>query len=200
MNRGRPTGGGRHKRLNSRLCFLARKLRSEGILWLMALGLLPSHLLAAEVYPARIFTATQAVAAVTSGDFDPLHPGKELACLMANGDVIELALGASGWIATTIFRNPGGTPGYWENPTNRATLELGDVISGNAGEELVISIQQELQKQVIAIYHTPAFGWTNQIIADFSGSVGVTWGARIGDCDPSHPGDEVFCIFENLFD
>ena len=180
------------------LSFLARKL--TGALWLVPLGLLPTHLSATEIYSMRIYSATQAVAAAASGDFDPLHPGKEVACLMANGDVTELALGTSGWTATTIFRNPHATPGFWQNPGNRTTLEIGDVLSGSAGDELVISIQQEFQKQVLVVYHAPANGWTNQIVADFSGFIGVTWGARIGDCDPAHPGQEVFCIFEGLFD
>jgi len=161
---------------------------------------LRTHSASAEFYPARIHSATQAVAAVTCGDFDPLHPGKELACLMANGDVVELALGSSGWTATTIFKNPGATPGFWENPANRATLEIGNVISGNPGDELVISVQQEFQQQVIAVYHATSVGWTNQIIADFTGLVGTSWGARVGDFDRTHAGEEVFCIYENLFD
>jgi hypothetical protein len=179
----------------------ACQLGTKWLLRLIALGLLLWNFAAGgEIYPARIFSATQAVAAVTSADFDPIPPGNELACLMANGDVMELALGPSGWTAATIFRNPGSTPGFWENPANRATLEVGDVLSGNAGDELVISIQQEDQKQVLAVYYAPSVGWTNQIIADFSALLGVSWGARVGDCDPARAGEEIFCIFENLFD
>jgi hypothetical protein len=55
----------------------------------------------------RGFFATQAVAAVKSGDFDPIHPGNELACLMANGSVVELALGASGWTMWDDDENAG---------------------------------------------------------------------------------------------
>lgn len=95
-----------------------------------------------QVYPVRIHSATQAVAAVTIGDFDPLHSGKEIACLMANGDVIELTPDGSEWTATTIFKNPGAVPGSWVDPASRATLEIGDVLSGNLGNELVISFQQ----------------------------------------------------------
>jgi hypothetical protein len=174
---------------------------NQCLLWLSALGLLPGELVAGtQMYPARILSAAQSVAAVTAGDFDPVHPGNELACLMANGDVVELALGASGWTGTTIFSNPGATPGFWENPANRATLEIGNVLSGNPGDELVISIQQEFQKQVLAVYHAPLVGWTNQVIADFSALLGVSWGARVGDGDPANAGEEIFCIFEGLFD
>ena len=186
---------------SDRLSARAYILGNSSVFLLIALALLPWNLAAGtEVYPARIFSATQAVAAVTSGDFDSVHPGNEIACLMANGDVMELALGASGWTGTTIFRNPGATPGFWENPANRATVEIGDVISGNPGNEIVISIQQEIYRQVLAVYHAPSVGWTNQIIADFTGLVGTSWGARIGDCDPARAGEEIFCIFENLFD
>jgi hypothetical protein len=52
------------------------------------LGFFPGRLVAqtqTPIYPLPIFSATQAVAAVTFGDFDPVHPGNELACLMADG-------------------------------------------------------------------------------------------------------------------
>jgi hypothetical protein len=169
--------------------------------WLLLLLFAPGTLVAGgEVYPVRIHSATQAVAAVTIGDFNPLRPGKEIACLLANGDVIELTLDGSEWTATTTFKNPGAAPGSWLDPTSRVTLEIGDVLSGNPGNELVISIQQLSQRQVIAVYHAPSVGWTNQVIADFSDLIGVSWGARVGEMNSTYPAAEVFCIYENVFD
>jgi hypothetical protein len=80
------------------------------------------------------------------------------------------------------------------------TLELGDVLAGNPGDELVVSIQQLSQRQVRVIYHAPGIGWTNQVIADFSELIGVSWGARVGELDATHPAAEVFCIYEGVFD
>lgn len=183
-----------------------RHLRAiVGIDWrlpcLLLLLLAPGTLVVrSEIYPVRIHSATQAVAAVAIGDFNPLHAEKEIAFLMANGDVIELIPDGLGWTATTIFKNPGAAPESWDNPASRATLEIGDVLSANPGNELVISIQQLSQRQVIAVYHAPLIGWTNQVIADFSELIGVSWGARIGEMDATHPAAEVFCIYEGVFD
>ena len=105
--------------------FAARKA-----LWLAAVGLFGWMVLAdAEVFPARIFTATQAVAAVAAGDFDPVHSGTELACLMADGSgVTELLLGPSGWTTRTIFVYTNDAPNPWEDPRTRVSLRVGDVL------------------------------------------------------------------------
>jgi hypothetical protein len=148
----------------------------------------------AELCPLRIFSATQAVAAVTVGDFDPLHSGNELACLMADGSVVELAFGVSNWTANPIFQYKGGTP--WNDPTMRVTLNVGDVLPEQDDREIVLSFQQK----VVAVYYLPSFGWTNEVVTDLTGFVATTWGAETGDGDPTHPGEEVFSIVENVLD
>jgi hypothetical protein len=151
--------------------------------------------LGTEIYPARIFSGTQPVAAITAGDFDPIHPGKELACLMADGSVVELTLGPSGWTANTIFVYKGSSVGPW-HPAMRVSLNVGDVLSAYAGNEIVLSFQQ----QVVTVYYAPSTGWTNQVIVDLAGLVATSWGAEVGDCDRAHPGEEVLSIVEGLFD
>jgi hypothetical protein len=150
----------------------------------------------ADIYPTRIFSGAQAVAAMASGEFDPIHPGKEVACLMADGSVIELSLGEAGWTANTIFVYKGSSPSPWEDPRARVTLNIGDVLAGHAGQEIVLSYY----RQIVAVYYTPSNGWTNQIIADFEQSFGTSWGTEVGNCDHLHAGDEVFSIHEGVFD
>jgi hypothetical protein len=149
----------------------------------------------APMYAARIFSSTQAVAAVASGDFDPTHSGNEIACLMADGSIVELALNASGWTARTIFvYRWDAVP--WEDPRARVSLNIGDVLAANPGSEIVLSYYQH----VVAVYYVPVSGWTNQIVADFTDTLGTTWGAEVGDCDRANAGEEVFTIFEGTFD
>jgi len=172
-------------------------LGKKAVLWLAALSLLPSNGSPdVKMYPARIFSGTQAVAAITAGEFDPIHPGNELACLMADGSVLELALDDSGWKARSLFVYTGNPPVPWEDPRSRATLNIGDVLPEHAGKEVVLSFYHH----IVAVYHTPSSGWTNQIVADFTERFGTFWGAEVGDCDPSHAGDEVFSIHEGVFD
>jgi hypothetical protein len=168
----------------------------KSVLWLVASMLLVRNLTATEIYPVRIFSSTQAVAAVVAGEFDPIHPGNELACLMANGNVIELALGPSGWTASPIYVYKGNELPPWEDPRSRVTLNIGDVLSEHPGPEIVFSFYQ----QIVAVYYQPPNGWTNQVVADFSDFIGTSWGAEVGNCDRSHPGDEVFSIYEGVFD
>lgn len=171
------------------------KIAANGFFLLMALRLLSGLLPAQTSMPALpIHSATQAVAVITCGDFDPLHSGDELACLMANGSVVELALTASGWITNTIFQYKGGFP--WNGPSTRVSLNVGDVLPQYAGQEIVLSYQD----YVVAIYRAPPGDWTNRIVADFSGLIGTSWGAEVGDCDRGHAGEEVFSIFEGILD
>jgi hypothetical protein len=171
------------------------KTAGNGLLLLMLLGLLSGRLAAqTQIYPLPILLATQAVAAVTCGDFDPLHSGDELACLLADGSIVELALGESGWATNMILQYQGGFP--WDGPTTRVSLNIGDVLPMNAGQEIVLSYQDH----VVAVYRAGSGGWTNQIVADFTELFGTPWGAEVGDCDRAHAGEEVFSIFEGVFD
>ena len=170
---------------------------NKAVLWLAAFSLLLTNGSAdAKMFPARIFSGTQAIAAIAHGEFDPIHPGNELACLLADGSVVELALGDSGWMARTIFVYTGNPPIPWEDPRSRVTLNIGDVLPERAGKEVVLSFY----RHIVAVYPTPSNGWTNQIVADFTEIFGTSWGAEVGDCDPAHAGDEVFSIHEGVFD
>ena len=123
---------------------LARRLGTAA-----ALGLALSAILlgrparGADLYPSTIYSTTQAVAAITCGDFDPQHAGSELVCLMADSSIVELALGSSGWNASTIFVYPGHAP-VWEGPSSRVSLRVGHVLTNAPGQQLVVSYWEQI--------------------------------------------------------
>jgi hypothetical protein len=178
------------------LAWLARSLRAQAALGLTLSAVLlgrPSQ--GAELYSSTIYATTQAVAAITYADFDPQHAGSELACLMADGSIVELALGPAGWNASTIFVYPGPQHNPWTGPELRVSLRAGHVLTNTPGSQLVVSYED----QVYVVYSTPGGGWTNQLIVYYTG-LGDSWPAAVGDFDPSHSGDEVFSIREVVFD
>jgi hypothetical protein len=103
-------------------------------------------------------------------------------------------LGPSGWTTNTIFQYKGGFP--WNGPQSRVTLNVGEVLATNAGQEIVLSYES----RVVVVYRGPFGIWTNQTIADFGPFVGTSWGAEVGDCDRGHAGEEVFSIYEGVLD
>jgi hypothetical protein len=174
---------------------LPRKLGIKTLYGLALLYFLPCRPAAgADLYASPIYTGTQAVGAVTVGDFDPLHPGNELACLRADGSILELSLGVNGWTANTIFSHRSSQ--VWENPTSRVSLKVGRVLPNISSQQLVLSRFQ----QIFAVYYTPETGWTNQMIADLTTTLGTSWDADVGPCDPTYLGDQVFSLFEPVFD
>jgi hypothetical protein len=95
------------------------KIAHNGVVLLMVLGPLFGRLAAQmPTYSLPMHSATQAVAVITIGDYDPLHIGNELSCVMADGSVVELVLGQSGWTASTIFKYKGNSLGPWEPTTS----------------------------------------------------------------------------------
>src|SRR5262245_10970484 len=112
------------------------KVDIRKILGLIFLGaLLCDRSAQGDMYPSKIYSGGQAVAAIVAGDFDPVHSGTELACLMADGSVVELALSESGWSTNRIFVYRGADV-HWPDPRKRVSLDIGDVLPGNPGPEL----------------------------------------------------------------
>ncbi|MEA2068323.1 MAG: hypothetical protein U9P12_03895 [Verrucomicrobiota bacterium] len=146
-------------------------------------------------YAVEIHAATQSIMAVAWGDFDEHHPGDELGCLMQDGSVMALHPHASGWTSSILFEQNPPLPAPI-TPKNRTSIGIGDVFPAHAGNEIVISVNRKL----IAIYREDASGWTNAIVDDRSLWVGHAWGAEVGDCDPAHIGDEIFYVYEGVFD
>jgi hypothetical protein len=83
-------------------------------------------------------------------------------------------------------------PGMYDRPT----IDIGDVNSGYPGNEIVI----EGGRKMTMVYLDPASGWSSEVVFDATGMVGGGWGARIGDIDTSHPGEEIFLIYEGVLD
>jgi hypothetical protein len=168
------------------LASLARRLGNKGIAGLTLMGILLCHLATGgPAYTVPIFSGTNTITAMTYGDFDPNHSGSELACMMSDGSIVELALGPSGWTASTIFVYPEFSLPWF--PQLRTSLKVGKVLSEIPGQQLVI-------------YYDPSNGWTNQLIADYSGGTYTSWDMDVGDLDPTHSGDEVFSIQEAGYD
>ena len=165
------------------------------MLWCMFM-FLPWAVIADDTYYAvEIHAATQSIMAIAWDDFDEHHSGNELACLMADGSVMGLYHDASGWTSDILFEQsvPLSNPLF---PEIRPTISIGDVVAAHAGNEIVINAGQKL----IAIYRENASTWTNAMIKDSSALMGLDWGATVGDCDTSHAGDEIFYIYEAVFD
>ena len=176
---------------------LARGASRQGILGAALVAILFCHLTAdGQITATPIFSGTNAIAAMAYGDFDPNHPGNELACFLANGSIVELALGPTGWTAHTIFVFHGETPIPWQNPTMRVSLKVGNVLPGFSGNQLILNYFS----RIIVVYYEPFRGWTSQIIVDRSDQVGTSWDMDVGHCDPSRPGDQPFAIFETVYD
>lgn len=123
---------------------------------------------------------------------DAEHPGPELAVLRGDGSLELLRAAPGGWDSMTIADGLGA----FSHTLTRPTLAAGDVDTGSPGPELVVSVDTG----VYAIARDATGAWSKTFIFDRSGVIGLNWGARIGDLDPLHPGDEVFHIFEGIFD
>jgi len=139
-----------------------------------------------------VYRAPMPVYALAWGDFDPTHPGGEVACLLRDASVVQLSPDAAGWTAT--LRHHGLT--VIQGMIDRPTICIGDVHSGFAGNEIVI----DGGKHLTVIFRKPDGAWSYQIVFDSTGYVGAGWGSRVGDIDPNHAGDEIFHMYEGILD
>ncbi|MFA5784693.1 MAG: hypothetical protein WC962_07420, partial [Phycisphaerae bacterium] len=123
-------------------------------------------------------------------------PGYEVACMTA-GKVLQLSPGMSGWdiyelASTGIYPSLMG-----EQPT----IEIGNVYSGNSGNEIVLQGGSINHYGLIQMIHNdPISGWNAATVRDFDGFIGGTWCARVGDFDSRYAGDEIFYIYEGVYD
>jgi hypothetical protein len=128
---------------------------------------------------------------LAAGELDGNHPGPELACLLADGRVVMLTGTGTSWTARTIFSQGETILDMAERPT----IEIGDVHSAYAGNEIVI----DSVFRSTVLFNTGS-SWGSQHSADMSDFIGNTWGSRVGDLQPARPGDEIFFLYEGILD
>ncbi len=128
------------------------------------------------------------------GEFDPSHNGPEIAVLVGDGSVWQVSP-RDDWRLARI----GQVQLLMDVPSMhiRSTIAIGNVISKESpGNELVASIGDTL-----TAYQRQADGtWTVHPLEDGALELNLGWGARIGDLDPTHPGEEVVYIREGFLD
>jgi hypothetical protein len=115
----------------------------------------------------------------------------ECACLRADGSVL-LCSPSDAWAWRQIHAGGDSARGIWDRPT----IDTGDLQLDHPGAEIVVFSEYKLY----VLHREPGGEWVPELVYDHSGYVGDCWGARAGDYDPSHPGDEAFSIIEGVLD
>lgn len=136
-----------------------------------------------------VYQASDAVYGLAWGEFDPTHAGGEVACLLADASVVQLSPDGFDWTALLRHRGLTTIGGMIDRPT----ICIGNVHSSHSGNEIVIDGGKYLT--VIR----PGSNWSHEILFTV-GAAGAGWGSRVGDIDPTHPGDEIFHSFEGVMD
>ncbi len=133
-------------------------------------------------FPTSIF-------GLVHGEFDPTHEGPEVAALLRDGAVWQISPNDE-WTVHRI----GQVPLLYEplSMSFRSTLAIGDVLGDFPGNELIAHIGGTLT----AYGRNPDGTWTAHAVGDVADMFGVGWGARVGDLEPAHPGDEIFYLHE----
>jgi hypothetical protein len=134
------------------------------------------------------------VYALDAGEFDLSHVGIEVACLTQSASVVQLSPNYLVWEAA--MRAEGIYPIL--DMTMRPTIDIGDVRSDMPGGEIVVF--SRAPSIVRVVFNDPNAGWSEEVVDDKTDFLGDGWGARAGDFDPHRPGDEIFYIFEAIFD
>ena len=162
------------------------------ILLIAALLVLPSAVACAETFePSVVLDAGQPVYALVWDFFNLSYPGEELAYLAGDGSVTECIPGALAWQENPIVPAGNAIEGMWDRPT----LDVGHVSGSHPHREIVVQAGRQL-----IVAHDTGASWDHEVLFDATGMTGNAWGARAGDYDPSHEGDEVFFIYEGVLD
>lgn len=148
-----------------------------------------------EFVATQIHEANTPVYDLTWGDFDPCNVGMEVAYLASDGVVVQLSPGLPSWEVALRHDGETGIGGR----LRCCTIAIGDVHSGYPGKE-VVTCAGSYRTLITMVFRDPCLGWLHQTIFDNNGLVGQDWGARVGDYDPCHPGDEIFHIYEGTLD
>jgi len=139
-----------------------------------------------------VWSAPTAVFSLDTGDLLPLQAGSEVAALDSTGAVYLLTPQPGYWDDQLIVDDEDVVPYMGSRPT----VSVGELLSGANGEEVVVMANKHLN-----VAHFSADGvWTFETIFSSEGMIGSAWGARTGDYIPSFPGEEIFLIYEPVYD
>jgi len=138
-----------------------------------------------------ILDAGQPVYGLVWDAIDPSHPGEELAYLAADGSVTECIPGEIPWQENPVVPAGDVVRGMWDRPT----LDAGDVSGSHTHREIVVQACYQL-----IVAHNTGSSWGQEVLFDWTGATCNSWGARAGDYDPSHEGEEILLIVEGVFD
>lgn len=139
-----------------------------------------------------VYSGANPIFSLDCGELNLENSGPEIAVLTNDSYVRVITPGTTPWPGVVIIAD---TDTAW-SATGRATVAVGDLDPSVAGDEIASMSSQHLNVA------TRVWGdfWEKLMIFDSSPFIGSAWGARVGDYKPSHPGDEVFLIFEGVLD
>ena len=157
---------------------------------LSAMVLLPAGSPAHDFLPSAVLEADQPVYGLVWADLEGAD-SPECACLRSDGSVLLCSPGPD-WSSRLVHAGGDSALGMWDRPT----VDVGDVQQEHPGNELVVFSEYRL----FVLHRGAGDEWVPELVYDHTGYVGNCWGARAGDYDQSHAGDELFSIIEGVLD
>jgi hypothetical protein len=139
-----------------------------------------------------VYTGANPIFSLDCGELNSTHGGPEIAVLTNDGHVRIITPGAIPWPDVVVVAD---TDTAW-SVFSRPTIAVGDLDPSVAGDEIASMSNKHLNVGTCVWEDS----WSWLLLYDFSPFVGSVWGARVGDYMPSHPGDEVFLIYEGVLD
>jgi len=139
-----------------------------------------------------VYTGANPIFSLDCGELNSTHSGPEIAVLTNDGQVRIITPGTIPWADVVVIADNDTVWSVFERPT----VAVGDLDPSVAGDEIASMSSQHLN---VATRVGEDF-WSVALLYDSSPFIGSAWGARVGDYMPSHPGDEVFMIYEGILD
>lgn len=147
-----------------------------------------AHALEPEFRNEVVYEFDKAVFGLTIGDLNEQAVSK-VVCQNASGHIFLHT--PDEWNPETISDRDDSIPAMWGRPT----LSIGDVDPRYEENEIVA-----LGETIVQSIYRKNNQWMSEVVFDLEGYVGSLWGARTGDYQPHRPGDEIFLIWEGVFD
>ena len=157
---------------------------------LSAVLLLPAGSTAHDFLPSLVLEVDQPVYGLACADLEGSE-SPECACLRADGSVLLCSPGTE-WASRLIHAGGDSARGMWDRPT----IDTGDLQLVHPGDEIAVFSEYKLY----VLHRGAGDDWLPEVVYDHTGYIGNCWGARAGDYDPSHEGDELFSVVEGVLD
>lgn len=131
----------------------------------------------------------QPVYSIEAGDLDDGVSGLELAVQLASGAIVMIHPADGSQITISEISDPIATM------AERPTLSIADVDPRTPGLEAIAAGPKRVQ-----VVSREQGAWSSEEIFNLQVNFGMLWGARAADFTPERPGDEIFLIWEGVFD